>query len=58
MHGLEFNTNAALHELYTYALKYNDQLRFTLEDDEFSKKQRLAFRLQQVHELMAGDADI
>ncbi|CAG0913869.1 unnamed protein product [Notodromas monacha] len=58
MHGAEFNTNSALHELYTYAFKYNDQLKFTLEDDEFSKKQRLAHRLQQVHDLMVTDNDM
>lgn len=48
LHTTEFNTNCALHELYTYAMKYNEQLTVTLEEDEFSQKQRLAYKLEQV----------
>lgn len=50
LHTTEFNTNCALHELYTYAMKYNEQLTVTLEEDEFSQKQRLAYKLEQVSE--------
>ena len=57
MHGAEFNTNSALYELYTYAHKYNDQLMLTLEEDEFSKKSKLAYKLEQVHAIMAGEMD-
>lgn len=53
MHTSEFNTNCALHELYTYAVKYNEQLTVTLEEDEFSQKQRLAYKLEQVHNIMS-----
>ncbi|XP_067613977.1 plexin-A2 isoform X3 [Eurosta solidaginis] len=53
LHTTEFNTNCALHELYTYAVKYNEQLTVTLEEDEFSQKQRLAFKLEQVHNMMS-----
>ncbi|XP_056647195.1 plexin-A4 [Diorhabda sublineata] len=53
LHTTEFNTNCALHELYTYAMKYNEQLTVTLEEDEFSQKQRLAYKLEQVHNIMA-----
>lgn len=55
LHTTEFNTNCALHELYTYAMKYNEQLMVTLEEDEFSQKQRLAYKLEQVHNIMAAD---
>ncbi|XP_076304731.1 plexin-A2-like isoform X2 [Tachypleus tridentatus] len=56
-HAHEFNTNVALYELYTYAIKYNEQLMITLEEDEFSKKNRLAWKLEQVHIIMNGEAD-
>ncbi|XP_017783638.1 PREDICTED: plexin A3 [Nicrophorus vespilloides] len=52
LHTTEFNTNCALQELYTYAVKYNEQLMVTLEEDEFSTKQRLAYKLEQVHNIM------
>lgn len=55
LHTAEFNTNCALHELYTYAMKYNEQLMVTLEEDEFSQKQRLAYKLEQVHNIMSAD---
>lgn len=55
LHTTEFNTNCALHELYTYAVKYNEQLTVTLEEDEFSQKQRLAFKLEQVHNIMSPE---
>ncbi|KAK4872260.1 hypothetical protein RN001_016384 [Aquatica leii] len=55
LHTTEFNTNCALQELYTYAMKYNEQLMVTLEEDEFSQKQRLAYKLEQVHNVMAAD---
>ena len=49
MHCSEFNTLAALAELYSYAFKYSDQLMLALEEDEFSNKQRLAYKLEQVN---------
>ncbi|KAE9542610.1 hypothetical protein AGLY_002521 [Aphis glycines] len=52
IHMTEFNTNCALYELYMYAAKYNEQLMVTLEEDEFSQKQRLAYKLEQVHNFM------
>lgn len=57
LHTTEFNTNCALHELYTYAMKYNEQLTVTLEEDEFSQKQRLAYKLEQVHNIMAAESN-
>ncbi|KAL1129886.1 hypothetical protein AAG570_012830, partial [Ranatra chinensis] len=57
LHSSEFNTNCALHELYTYAMKYNEQLTVTLEEDEFSQKQRLAYKLEQVHNIMIAESN-
>lgn len=54
-HATEFNTNCALQELYNYAMKYNEQLSVTLEEDEFSQKQRLAYKLEQVHNIMESN---
>ena len=48
LHQQEFNTNCALHELYAYADKYSGQLMANLEEDEFSSRQRLALKLEQV----------
>lgn len=53
LHTIEFNTNNALHELYLYAVKYNEQLSVTLFEDEFSKKQRLPSKLNQIHSIMS-----
>ncbi|XP_026681797.1 plexin A3-like, partial [Diaphorina citri] len=55
LHNSEFSTNCALYELYTYASKYNEQLTVTLEEDEFSQKQRLAYKLEQVHNIMIAE---
>jgi plexin A len=52
LHANEFNLNSALHELYQYAVKYNEQLILMLDEDEFSCKQRLAYKLEQVHNVM------
>lgn len=57
MHSTEFNSLASLAELYNYAFKYSDQLMLTLEEDEFSTKNRLAYRLEQVHSIMTSDQD-
>ena len=55
LHANEFNLNSALHELYSYAVKYNEQLILTLDEDEFSCKQRLAYKLEQVHNVMQSE---
>jgi plexin A len=36
-------------------VKYNEQLTVTLEEDEFSQKQRLAYKLEQVHGIMSSE---
>ena len=55
LHSSEFSTESSLLELYNYASKYNDQLMMTLEEDEFSQKQRLAYKLEQVHTIIASE---
>ena len=55
-HVNDFNLTASLQELYSYAAKYSDSLLQSLEEDEFAKKNRLAYRLEQVHAIMQGDA--
>ncbi|XP_015793671.1 plexin-A2 [Tetranychus urticae] len=53
LHAHEFNTNVALQELYNFAVKYNDQLMLTLQEDEFSVNHKLAYRLDQVHAMIS-----
>ena len=50
------NTTIMIMLIPRYAVKYNEQLILTLEEDEFSCKQRLAYKLEQVHNIMQGDA--
>jgi len=52
IHMNEFNTSAALQELYEYTYKYNDDLMQALDEDEFARKARLAHSLNQVHAIM------
>ena len=54
-HQDEFNVNAALLELYKYVHTYQEDLREALEDDEFAKKNKLNFKLEQVRQVMEGD---
>ncbi|XP_041350001.1 plexin-A2-like isoform X2 [Gigantopelta aegis] len=56
LHGNEFNINAALLELYKYVQKYNEELVTALEEDEFARKSRLSYKLDQVQAAMDGDA--
>lgn len=56
IHQDEFNTTAALYELYKYVLKYREELWQALEEDEFAKKNRLQFKLEQVR--LAMDKEV
>ncbi|GFO07412.1 hypothetical protein PoB_003391700 [Plakobranchus ocellatus] len=55
-HQNEFNTNAALLELWKYVRKYYDDIVNALEDDEFAKKFKLTYKLDQVSAAMDGSA--
>ncbi|XP_076468728.1 plexin-A2-like isoform X2 [Babylonia areolata] len=56
IHSSEFNASAALLELYKYAQKYNDELMTALEEDEFARKSKLSYKLDQVHAAMEGNS--
>ena len=55
-HQDEFNTNAALLELYKYVQQYNEELIEALDEDEFARKNRLNLKLEQVQVAMNGEA--
>ncbi|KAH3827947.1 hypothetical protein DPMN_129893 [Dreissena polymorpha] len=55
-HSEEFNTSAALYELYKYVEAYNDDLITALEDDEFARNYRLIQKLESVHVAMRGSS--
>lgn len=55
-HQDEFNTQAALLELYKYVQQYQEDLTTALEEDEFARKNRLNLKLDQVHVAMKGEA--
>lgn len=54
-HTHEFNSTVSLHELFKYALKYQEQLMATLDEDEFGRKCKLASKLRQTMLIMNGD---
>lgn len=39
-------------------MKYKEQLTVTLEEDEFSQKQRLAYKLEQVEKVMQAESNL
>ncbi|CAH1783359.1 unnamed protein product [Owenia fusiformis] len=51
-----FNIDAAMYELYQYAVKYYEDLMATLEDDEFARKNRLAYKFEQVQACFESNA--
>ncbi|BFZ08936.1 hypothetical protein BsWGS_11975 [Bradybaena similaris] len=53
-HQNEFNTNAALLELYKYVSKHYEDIMNALEDDEFARRNRLTSKLEQVAAAMDG----
>ena len=48
--------NAALYELYKYVQHYHEDLISALDEDEFARKNRLNYKLEQVHLAMTGEA--
>ncbi|XP_059843060.1 plexin-A4 isoform X1 [Hypanus sabinus] len=53
MHMAEFNAISALSEIYSYVSKYSEEIVSTLECEEQSRRQRLAYKLEQVIALMS-----
>ncbi|KAI5607925.1 plexin-A4 precursor [Silurus asotus] len=53
MHMNEFNTMSSLSEIYSYVGKYAEEIVCALEEDDAARKQRLAFKLEQVVAFMS-----
>ncbi|XP_072233957.1 plexin-A4 isoform X1 [Leuresthes tenuis] len=53
MHMNEFNTMSSLSEIYSYVGKYTEEIVCLLEQDDAARKQRLAFKLEQVVAFMS-----
>ncbi|XP_039617291.1 plexin-A4 [Polypterus senegalus] len=56
MHMNEFNTMSSLSEIYSYVGKYSEEIVTALEQDDAARKQRLAFKLEQVVTFMSMDS--
>ncbi|XP_049342433.1 plexin-A2 [Astyanax mexicanus] len=48
LHSNEFNMLSALNEIYSYVSKYSEEITAALEQDEQAKKQRLAYKVDQL----------
>nr|XP_023686880.1 plexin-A4 [Paramormyrops kingsleyae] len=53
MHTNEFNSLSSLSEIYSYVGKYSEEILDALEQDDGARKQRLAFKLEQVVAFMS-----
>ncbi|KAM9751654.1 plexin-A1-like isoform 4-T4 [Menidia menidia] len=53
LHLSQFNSMSALHEIYTYIVKYKDEILSALQKDDQSRRQRLRGKLEQVIDTMA-----
>ncbi|XP_041113717.1 plexin-A4 [Polyodon spathula] len=56
IHMNEFNTMSSLSEIYSYVSKYSEEIVTALEQDDAARKQRLAFKLEQVVTFMSIDS--
>eukprot|EP00058_Branchiostoma_floridae_P014338 XP_002599826.1 hypothetical protein BRAFLDRAFT_70294 [Branchiostoma floridae] len=57
-HTHEFNTLAAVNELYDYAMKYQDQLLDALEEDTTCQRMQLAHKFETISANMEGETDV
>ncbi|XP_069732128.1 plexin-A2 [Phaenicophaeus curvirostris] len=48
LHSIEFNMLSALNEIYSYVSKYSEELIGALEQDEQARRQRLAYKVEQL----------
>ncbi|KAM4610656.1 plexin-A1-like [Polymixia lowei] len=53
LHLSQFNSMSALHEIYSYIIKYKDEILSALQKDDQSRRQRLRSKLEQVIDTMA-----
>ncbi|XP_064778546.1 plexin-A2-like isoform X3 [Oncorhynchus masou masou] len=56
LHSTEFNMLSALNEIYSYVSKYSEEITMALEQDEQAKKQRLAYKVEQLISAMSLDS--
>uniref|UniRef100_A0AAR2IVF5 Sema domain-containing protein n=1 Tax=Pygocentrus nattereri TaxID=42514 RepID=A0AAR2IVF5_PYGNA len=52
LHLNQFNSMSALHEIYSYIIKYKDEILSALQKDEQARRQRLRSKLEQVIDTM------
>ncbi|XP_061645508.1 plexin-A2 isoform X1 [Phyllopteryx taeniolatus] len=48
LHSSEFNMLSALNEIYSYISKYSEEITEALEQDDHARKQRLAYKVEQL----------
>uniref|UniRef100_A0A8C2WNR6 Plexin-A2 n=1 Tax=Cyclopterus lumpus TaxID=8103 RepID=A0A8C2WNR6_CYCLU len=53
LHSTEFNMLSALNEIYSYISKYSEEITAALEQDEQARKQRLAYKVEQLISAMS-----
>ncbi|XP_075385933.1 plexin-A2 [Tenrec ecaudatus] len=53
LHAVEFNMLSALNEIYSYVSKYSEELIGALEQDEQARRQRLAYKVEQLISAMS-----
>ncbi|CAL8366964.1 unnamed protein product [Lota lota] len=56
LHSNEFNMLSALNEIYSYVSKYSEEITAALEQDEQARKQRLAYKVEQLIAAMSMDS--
>ncbi|KAF0035882.1 hypothetical protein F2P81_011194 [Scophthalmus maximus] len=56
LHSTEFNMLSALNEIYSYISKYSEEITAALEQDEQARKQRLAYKVEQLISAMSLDS--
>uniref|UniRef100_A0A8C9U069 Plexin A2 n=1 Tax=Scleropages formosus TaxID=113540 RepID=A0A8C9U069_SCLFO len=55
LHSNEFNMLSALNEIFSYVSKYSEEIIAALEQDEQARKQRLAYKVEQLLGAMAQE---
>ncbi|KAK6472016.1 plexin-A2 [Huso huso] len=48
LHSTDFNMLSALNEIYSYVSKYSEEITSALEQDEQARRQRLAYKVEQL----------
>ncbi|XP_077466686.1 plexin-A2 [Stigmatopora argus] len=56
LHSCEFNMLSALNEIYSYISKYSEEITEALEQDDHARKQRLAYKVEQLIAAMSFES--